>query len=73
MDQWEVTSDGCYGWTLFWRYGFMLICPSHWPETVAIDAACEFMDRYKSGRMPNGCEHVGDLMDFCVRAARRQR
>lgn len=49
------------------------ICPSTFPETLAVDAALEFMDRYIEGRFPREIESEKKAMQFCFQTARRQR
>lgn len=70
--EWEVVQDTDF-WTLSWFHGVMVICPSEWPMGLAIDAATEFMDRYRENNIPRRCETPGDLMRFCAGEAKRQR
>lgn len=73
MSGWEVESDGETGWFLHWRGESRLICPHHWHENFAIDAALEYMDRKREGRIPRDCSGDGHLMAICAKSARRQR
>jgi hypothetical protein len=68
---WDVI-EGENGWSLAW------LCPDNevrtffigrasLPWEVAMDAACEFMDRYETSNLPSDI-----LMDRCVRNSIKQ-
>lgn len=61
-------------WVLDWAsFGTIDICPAEWPMGQAIDAAMEFMDRYRENNQPRWVSSASDLMRFCSGEARRQR
>lgn len=53
--------------------GYIDIMPASFPETLAIDAFCDFMSRLNNGIVPRGLTDPRELMDMCVMSARRQR
>jgi hypothetical protein len=75
---WEVQcGDGA--WYFFWRFGVMRMMATHdldgnpIPWTVAVDAACEFMDWFIGGGWgwaDTDDENPGTVMDECTRRAR---
>lgn len=84
MTKWDVVEDGNY-WVGSFLVGpcidcefcddrrFVSIMPSRFARELAIDALLDFMDRLRTGRVPQGMTDPDDLMEVCVSAARRQR
>lgn len=57
-EQWVLDFDACR----------QPIGPADMPWGIAVDAACEFLDRIDSSRLP-----AAELMALCVKNAWRQR
>ena len=59
--------------TRIYRTVILPICDAKVPIGIAIDAACEFMDKHRDGIFPASIQSESELMDWCLRRAWRQR
>lgn len=80
-DSWEVTEEG-EGKKAVWMLKIecylgirrIVICGvDRTPWELAVDAALDWIDRLREGRIPRDLNDPHTLMAICVSAARRQR
>lgn len=70
--KWDV-KDMDNQWVLRSDFATVGICANNQPLTLAIDAACDFMDRSIERNFPNWCQSSSQRMNYCFSEARRQR
>lgn len=65
VEQFDVTEQG-ENFVLAWRGETHVITSAEAPLGIAIDAACEFMDRVREDNIPPFINNHDELMQFCV-------
>lgn len=73
VTDWDVIEcDGSW-YARVGQHGYIYVTKATAPETVAIDAVLEFLDKLRTRSFPRNVKHPAQIMQFCVKAARRQR
>lgn len=73
MTDWDVIEDGGNWYARIGDHGYIYVMKATAPETLAIDATLEFLDKLRTRSFPRNITHPAQIMKFCVSAARRQR
>lgn len=72
QSNWDVVEDG-ENYVLLWGGSRIHITSAEAPLGIAIDAACEFMDREREDNVPPFIGSRDELMQFCVGRSWKQK
>lgn len=73
MVDWDVTQEGEDWIARIGDHGYIRVMKATAPETLAIDATLEFLDKLRTRSFPRHITDPKQIMQFCVKRARRQR